>query len=650
MSFGGSIMAGAGDDYNINVNVNLAPAQAQVAQFGQMISGMTAQASQSANAMGAAFQTSMNTVVSQGAAAGRTMTTLNTGLQTATTQTKSFGDQLGGVIARFGGITMLAQFVRQIGDSFQQAGKQMDQMGDKSLKFRQSLQDIQAMSGAPGEVSRATIESQYQLIRGVGMTPQQAHVAAEMFGGEAAIMPATGVISEATYNAIQTKAAEYAMAMGGDEKAAMVLAGKIAVRMGATATPETVIPQMAGMFRGVGYAPGKTTQGVQGLTRILNEQVLEGGGGNIDTAMRATALYAAVMQGVPPARAPTAFGSLGSLVMGTSQGDKGFKTFMGDIGITEQDDMLDRLRKIVPRIKQDLGMSNEELKQAEKDLTTGKETGVTRRVGAVLRERGVTSVQGARALTSMITHLGTAEAILEKERREPMTMPEVETGLRQYRESPAAQAARAEGAEFVAEMEQGKQYEQRNIFLRRARASLIEKGKLTPETMPERAMYDMLTMSGWTGAPTAEQRMLATEATRLAQVEYGEDFRLGAGGRLSQREIQRQFMAGGGAVESFNRAAARRRARGARAMGAIPQPIEEADITPGGAVGTMFGGLMPSETPAQSMGRGLGMLAHDVGAPRWVQDLLNYNRRTAEATETNARDTLPPPRAPEVPK
>jgi hypothetical protein len=80
--------------------------------------------------------------------------------------------------------------------------------------------------------------------------------------------------------------------------------------------------------------------------------------------------------------------------------------------------------------------------------------------------------------------------------------------------------------------------------------------------MPERAMYDMMTMSGWTGAPTAEQRMLATEATRLAQVEYGEDFRLGAGGRLSQREIQQQFMAGGGAPEAFNRAAARRRRRG----------------------------------------------------------------------------------------
>jgi hypothetical protein len=649
MSFGGSIMAGVGDDYNINVNVNLAPAQAQMAQFGQMISGMTAQASQSAAAMGAAFQTSMNTVVSQGAAAGQTMATLNTRIQTATTQTKSFGDQLGGVIARFGGITMLAQFVRQIGDSFQQAGKQMDQMGDKSLKFRQSLQDIQAMAGAPGEVSRATIESQYQLIRDVGMTPAQAHAAAEMFGGEAAIMPATGVISEATYNAIQQKAAEYAKAMGGDEKAAMVLAGKLAVRMGAAATPETVIPQMAGMFRGVGYAPGKTTQGVQGLTRILNEQVLEGGGGNIDTAMRATALYAAVMQGVPPARAPTAFGSLSSLVMGTSAGDKGFKAYMGQLGITESMDELDRLRIIIPAIQRELKMTPKEIEQASKDARAEKDTVATRRVGAVLREKGVTSAAEMRVMTSMMSHMPTVEAILEKERREPMTMPQVEAGLREYRASPAAQAARAEGAEFVAEMELGKEYEQRNIFLRKARASLIEKRKLTPETMPERALYDMMTMSGWTGAPTAEQRMLATEATRLAQVEYGEDFRLGAGGRLSQREIQQQFMAGGGAPEAFNRAAARRRRRGARAMGAIPQPIEELDMTPSGVFESTMG-LRPGETPAENVGRGLGMLAHDVGAPRWVQDLLNYNRRTAEATETNARDTLPPPRAPEVPK
>jgi hypothetical protein len=84
-------------------------------------------------------------------------------------------------------------------------------------------------------------------------------------------------------------------------------------------------------------------------------------------------------------------------------------------------------------------------------------------------------------------------------------------------------------------------------------------------------------------------------------------------------------------------------------MGAIPQPIEELDMTPSGVFESTMG-LRPGETPAENVGRGLGMLAHDVGAPRWVQDLLNYNRRTANATETNARDTLPPPRAPEVPK
>jgi hypothetical protein len=166
MSFGGSIMAGAGDDYNINVNVNLAPAQAQMAQFGQMISGMTAQASQSAAAMGAAFQTSMNTVVSQGAAAGQTMTGLNT--------QNSDGDDANEIVRR--STRRRDRAVRRDHDAravrpadrrivSSKPASQMDQMGDKSLKFKQSLQDIQAMSGAPGEVAPQDDRIAMQLIR-----------------------------------------------------------------------------------------------------------------------------------------------------------------------------------------------------------------------------------------------------------------------------------------------------------------------------------------------------------------------------------------------------------------------------------------------------------------------------------------------------
>jgi hypothetical protein len=651
MSFGGSIMAGAGDDYNINVNVNLAPAQAQVAQFGQMISGMTAQASQSAAAMGAAFQTSMNTVVSQGAAAGQTMTNLNTRLQTATTQTKSFGDQLGGVIARFGGITMLAQFVRQLGQSFQDAGKSMDHLGDKSLQFKQGLQDIQAMSGKPGEVAPQVIASQMAMIRG-GMTIPQAHEFAETFGGEAAVMQERQLIKPEQYLQIQQNLQEYAMAMGGDTTAVARLGGKLALRRGAGATPEGIQQQTAELFRLVGFGPGKSTAGLAGFARFMSENVLEGGLGNIQDPRAAAAMYAAISQGTAPARAPTAAATLMRGVMGQGRMGKQFEQWqMSELGVTEGMDAFERLNKIVPELRKRVGMTSREIGAAAREMEAGGAESLGgaggKRIGTVLRDLGVKDTQVIRALTAYMAYADTATGLYAEK---PISTPQIRAGIAEYRQSPAYRDLAARGAETAAELGKGQEYEERNIFLRRARASLIEKGKLTPETMPERAMYDMMTMSGWTGAPTAEQRMLATEATRLAQVEYGEDFRLGAGGRLSQREIQQQFMAGGGAPEAFSRAAARRRRRGGvRAMGAIPQPIEELDMTPTGVFESTMG-LKPSESLAESVGGGLRMLAHDIGAPQWVQDLLALNRRTANATETNARDTLPPPRAPEVPK
>ncbi len=622
MSFGG--MSGAEFGFKVDLGFNIAPAQQGITQMGQVMQNFTASVSGQMNVIGRSIASNFG----QGKMA-----------------VNEFGGSLTGLANQWAVIGTGIAAVKELGKAFQDASKEADRLGKGSLDFLANLRDIQAATtGKPGAIDPAIVQQQIQLMQ-MGLTARQAHEAAETFRGEAAIAVDQKRISQETADQILAKTAGYAQAMGGKEDEFVKLAGFLTRMRGAGATPEGITTEAGELMRIIGFAPGKSTAMLPQLMQFMIQNT-GGKGAQIDDPRAAASIIMGVGMGTSQGRVGTAANQISDALLGLTRGSSKFAEWaQKEAGVTQDMDTYAKLKRVIPRLRKEIGLSDEQLFEAVKDIEAGGEGGEHgQRIMNVLGAKGLKQAPARRGLAAMVANWPMIQQMYESTegRVTPATVAE---GMRKYQETDVARSLRAEGGAAAAQIQLGMEYAERNIFTKQAIASLTRQRKLTPETMADQHMLDFLSGTGITGRMTAKERMIATETVRQAQQEYGADFQFGAAGTITQREIEQGWMSGE-LNQAFNRAKQRRADRGGRRLGGIPKPIDPAveEATAGGVV-TNFANMLP-EPPqggvAMAAGRGLNAAV----APFLPESVNRFLARIADATEGTHRETkgqLPPP-------
>lgn len=547
---GGGGGFGGGGNYQFNVNMNLTNLNMQFNQFNSVINNM-------ANNVNNSFSNMGNTI-------NYNFGNMNTQVARSRTLAGDLDAALGKVVGRAILIGGLTSAVRELAGAFNEANDAASKLGKGTSEWQESLQDLQAMTGRPGAVGEDVIQGQLDLMR-AGMTRRQAHEAAETFGGEAQIMRENKVIPDAIYNQIQTRLANYAKSMGGDVTAVMRLGGQVARSMGAEASPEAVEQTTAEIFRRVGYGAGKSTALVEQVRKVIASNVLPGGAGNIQDAQTAATLVMGASYGTSAGRVGTSVEQTAAGLFGGTRGTEKFAEWMKTQGVTNRMDIYQRLRTIIPRLRQEAGMKEEDWEKGLRQTAEAEEGGDVeeegKRIQQIFLEHGLKNAAVRRGLTAMMVNMGT----MEKIQAEPqITRAEIDAGLQKFRESKPAEAARARGGLEAEQLEQGRRYQVRDILINQATADLTRAGRISPETLPQQALQDMLTGRSLLGGITTQQQMVYNQAVTRAVQRYGTDFRFGQGPgdtRITQAEILAGVRSGALTTE-IEEAESRRRRRG----------------------------------------------------------------------------------------